>query len=472
MSITSMLFSPLRQHIVSHPDGYPLVGQLPQVLADPLNTVGSAVRARPGEVATLKLGPYTVYLVSEPEHVAEVFGDSGRRFGKQGSMWNPLRRLFGEGLVTAEGETWLRNRRMMQPIFVSRQLNELSNLVLKVIEDEADSLMPAAERGEPVSLRPRMMRLTQRILAQSLFGASSSPEQADQLGDAIIEAFRLLGARLFLYFVPNWVPLPGEFALRRVIRAIDESAAAIVREHRANSGGLADLLSLLLNARDEETKTGMTDRQLRDEMVVLLVAGTETTANTLTWMWYLLDQHPDVERRVRAELDEVLGDRRPTVDDIPHLVYTKMVVQETLRLYVPGWILPRGAIEDVTLGGCHIPKGSALLLCAHATHHDPRWWKDPYRFDPERFTPEEVARRHRYAFYPFSGGQRQCIGMQFAYMEALFAVATMLRRFRFRRVSDHPVVPEVATTLKPQHDMQMYVSLTEPQLRSRLASRA
>jgi cytochrome P450 len=472
MSMISTLLTPLRQRILSRQEGYPLIGQLPQALIDPLNTIVNTVRARPGRVATLQLGPYKVYLVSEPDQVAEVLSDSGRRFGKQGSMWNPLRRLFGEGLVTAEGETWMRNRRMMQPIFVTRQLTALSHHVHQVVEDEAATLLPVAERGDPVDIRPLMMRLTQQVLVRTLFGSSGSHRTADSIGDAVMEAFRLLSVRLFLYFLPNWTPLPGEFALRQAIRVIDDGVAALLHERRQKPGAPADLMSLLLEARDEETKTGMDDQQLRDEMVVLLSAGTETTANTLTWLWYLLDRHPDVDRRVRAELGSVLGDRPPTFEDLQQLVYTKMVIQETLRLYVPGWILPRGTLDDVHLGGCHIPKGSALLLCTYATHHDPRWWKDPERFDPERFTPEEVALRPRYAFYPFGGGQRQCIGMQFAYIEALYAIAILARKFRFRLVSPKPIQPGVATTLKPQTEMKMYVSLAEPPQRARMTRRA
>ncbi|HEX2573471.1 MAG TPA: cytochrome P450 [Polyangia bacterium] len=470
MSMTSTLLAPLRQRILSRQQGYPLVGQLPQVMADPLHTILNIVRAHPGQVATLRLGPANVYLVSEPDQVAEVLSDSGRRFGKQGSMWNPLRRLFGEGLLTAEGDPWMRTRRMMQPIFVSKALAALSHHVLQVVEDEAAALQPAAERGDPIDLRPRMMHLTQQILVRTLFGTSG--DIADQVGDAIMEAFRLLSVRIFLYFLPNWTPLPGEFALRRVIRVIDNGVAALLGERRQKPGAPSDLMSLLLEARDEETKTGMNDRQLRDEMVVLLIAGTETTANTLTWFWYLLDQHPDVDRRVRAELDAVLGDRPPTLEDLQKLTYTKMVLQETLRLYVPGWILPRGARDDVDLGGRRIPKDAAVLLCAYATHHDARWWKDPERFDPERFTPEEVARRPRYAFYPFGGGQRQCIGMQFAYIEALYAVAILARKFRFRSVSQSPAEPEVATTLKPPDHLKMSISLAEPPQRARVAGGA
>ncbi|HEX2572035.1 MAG TPA: cytochrome P450 [Polyangia bacterium] len=471
ISKTSALLDPLRQRLLSRPKGYPLVGQLPQALADPLHTIVQAALSRPGEIATVRLGPATIYLVSEPEQVQEILSDSGRRFAKGGSMWEPLRRLFGSGLVTADGEEWLRNRRVMQPIFVSRHITVLGDLVLQVVEETAARLQPYAERGAKIDLGAEMMLLTQQTLVRALFGASGLPGKAESVGAAILEAFRILSTRLFVYFLPKWVPLPGDTVLERAIRTIDEGVFWLLSERRNDPADHSDLLSLLLAARDNETQTGMTDRQLRDELVVLLVAGNETTAHTMSWLWYLLDQHPEVARRLRAELDEVLGDRAPTVADLPKLNYMKMVLQETLRLYPPGWILPRAAKEDVTLGGRSIPKGSTVLVCTYATHHDPRWWDNPEHFDPERFAPEAVARRSRYTYYPFGGGPRQCIGMQFALLEAQLITAILARRFRFRLSPGHPVAPGVATTLKPRHGMQMYISLPQPESNARVAMR-
>lgn len=470
MSKTSV-FASLRQHLLSRRRGYPLVGQLPQTLLDPLPTIVETAHSRPGEVAILRLGPAPIYLVSEPEQVQEVLSDSGRRFGKGGSMWEPLRRLFGSGLVIADGEHWLRNRRIMQPVFVSRQMTALGDLVIQVVEDTAARLVPYAERGAQLDVGGEMMRLTQHTLVRALFGASGLSGKGDSIGDAILEAFRIISIRLFVSFLPKWVPLPGESALRRAIQTIDEGVFWLLGERRKNPGESSDLLSLLLAARDNETQTGMTDQQLRDELVVLLVAGNETTAHTMTWLWYLLDQHPEVDRRLRAELDEVVGDRTPTIEDVPKLGYMKMALQETLRLYPPGWMLPRGANEDVTLGATTIPRGSKILVCTYATHHDPRWWNDPERFDPERFDPKEVASRPRYTYYPFGGGPRQCIGMQFALLEAQLITAILAQKFRFRLVPGHPVSPRIATTLKPSHGMQMHISLVESASNSRVALR-
>lgn len=468
MSKKSAPSAPAHEPLLSRPNGYPLVGHLPQALADPLRTIVGAAHSRPGEVAPLRLGPVTVHLVSEPEQVQEVLSDNGRRFAKGGSMWEPLRRLFGAGLVTADGEVWLRNRRMMQPIFVSRQMTALGDLVIQVVEHTTAQFLPDAERGAQIDVGAAMMRLTQQTLVRALFG-TGLPEKGDAIGEAILEAFRILSVRLFFYFLPKWLPLPGDAALRRAIRTIDEGVTWLLRERRENPEERTDLLSLLLAARDNETQTGMTDQQLRDELVVLLVAGNETTAHTLTWLWYLLDQHPEVDRRLRAELDEVVGDRTPTVADVPRLGYMKMVLQETLRLYPPGWILPRAAVEDVTLGTSTIPKGATVLVCAYATHHDPRWWENPEHFDPERFDPKVVAERPRYTYYPFGGGPRQCIGMQFALLEAQLITAILARKFRFRLAPGHPVAPGVATTLKLRHGMQMHISLAAPAPSARAA---
>lgn len=454
------LVDDLRASFSSRTQRYPLVGQLPQILVDPLRCVASAARARPGEVAVLRVGPYPIYVVSHPDHVQRVLTDSGRIFSKRGSMWEPLRRLFGAGILTSNGEPWLKSRRMTQPLFASRNLAALAEIMIDVVEESAEALEPPAARGVEVDMSAEMMRLTQRILVKTLFDTSALPGKSDEISDAILEAFRILSVRLFLFFLPSWVPMPGEAALARAIRTIDDGILRLLREHRARTGGRPDLLSLLLGAVDVETQERMTDRQIRDELVTLLIAGTETTANTMTWLWYLLDRHPDVERRLRAEHAEVFGAARTTLPDLERLTYTKQVIQETLRLYPPGWMLPRAVHEEVTFGDTRIPEGSTVLVCPYATHHDPTLWKDPERFDPERFSPDESASRPRYAYYPFGGGPRQCIGNQFAILEAQIIVAALARRFRFQLVPGRPVEPGVATTLKPRHGVQMYIRAT------------
>jgi cytochrome P450 len=245
--------------------------------------------------------------------------------------------------------------------------------------------------------------------------------------------------------------------MQAAIHELNTVVSNIIRQRRELNTDTGDLLSMLLSARDEETGEGMNDQQARDEVMTILLAGHETTANTLIWTWYLLSQHPEVESRLQSELATVLGGNAPTVEQLPELAYTSMVLQEVLRLYPPAWILSRKAIADDELGGYHIPQGSMVIISPYATHRHPDFWEQPEVFDPERFTPERVAARPHFAHFPFGGGPRLCIGSNFAVMEAQLILATVAQRFRLRLMPDHPVVPEAKITLRPRYGMPMTV---------------
>jgi cytochrome P450 len=293
------------------------------------------------------------------------------------------------------------------------------------------------------------------VILETMFGKGIDRHETDRLGAELRVAFKAMNLRSFLYFLPEWFPLPGDGRYRAAISTIDEAMFRLVRARRASGADRDDLLSLLLRARDDEKGDGMDDRQLRDELVTMFAAGQDTTANTMTWLWYTLDRHPDVERRLRAEVEGVLGNRRPTFDDVARLVYTKQVIQEVMRLYPPAWMFARFADGDAVIGGHRIPSGAVLLLSPFVTHRDPGLWPDPDRFDPERFTPERSAGRPRYAYYPFGGGPRQCIGNHFAMMEAQLIAAMMVQRLRPKLVSRQPVSPSSVGTLKPRNGIRM-----------------
>ncbi len=274
-------------------------------------------------------------------------------------------------------------------------------------------------------------------------------------------AFKGLNLRLFLFFLPDRIPRPGEQRYRKAIASIDEAMLRLVRARRAGGADRKDLLSLLLRARDEDNGEGMDDRQLRDELVTIFVAGQETTANTMTWLWYVLDQNPEVERRLRAEVTSVLGDRKPTFEDLARLSYTTQVIHEVLRLYPTVWVMLRFSDQEASIGGHRVPAGSPLLLSPFVSQRDPAFWPDPDAFIPERFSPERSAGRPRFAYYPFGGGPRQCIGNKFSIMEAQLMTAMMVQRLRPRLVpGHHHVTPAASGSLKPSHGLKMTLGAT------------
>jgi cytochrome P450 len=300
-----------------------------------------------------------------------------------------------------------------------------------------------------------MGAMTQQVILETMFGQSMDRGQMVRLGTEIQIALKGMSRRLFLYFLPERFPLPGERRYRAAIAAVDEAMLRVVRARRQGGEGCSDLLSILLRARNDETGEGMDERQLRDEVVTMFAAGQDSTAALMTWLWYALEQNPEVERRLHAEVAEVLGNRRPTFDDLSRLGYTKLVLQEALRLYPPAWMFPRTTDQEAIIGGHRIPAGSTLMLSAFASHRDPAFWPDPEAFDPERFTPERSAGRPRYAYYPFGGGPRQCIGNYFAMMQAQIVTAMMVQRLRPRLVPGHRVVPTGKGSLYPRHGMKM-----------------
>ncbi len=430
---------------------FPLLGALPAMLRDGPGTMLAAARAHPGELFSLKLGPVKVPVVTQPEHLQQVLLDDARSYTK-GGMWKAARPLLGNGLVTSDGDVWKRQRQLMQPLFTPRYVNGLSGLMVQAIDDQLARMQERTHA--PVDVGAEMTLITQRVLMESMFGTSLSLEKASELGAHLVTAFQAMNVRLFTYFLPDWFPLPGSRAFFASIAAIDEAMMGLVAERRAAPGGRSDLLSLLIEARDE-AGAPLTDREIRDQLVTLFVAGLDTTAITLTWLLYVLDQHPEVDARLRTEIAHVVGDRRPTADDLPRLTYTKKVLQETMRLYPPAWIFPRYVAQGAEVGGRSIAPGTSLLVSPFLTHRDPLHWEDPERFDPERFEPEAIAARHRLSYIPFGAGGRMCIGNHFAMMEGMLATVQIVQRFRARLVPGQTVVPAAASTLKPKGGLKM-----------------
>jgi cytochrome P450 len=434
-----------------------LVGALPGLLRDAPGQLLAAARRHPGQLFALRVGPMSIPIITPPALVQQVLCEDVRIFGK-GGLWKSVRRFLGNGLVTSEGDFWLRQRRLLQPLFNARHLMDLGDKMIAAIDIEAEALRPLIGSGDPVEMGARMSLFTQRVLMSALFSSSFSDAEATRLGVHIATAMEQLTKRMFLSFIPEWLPLPGDRAYHHAIKEMDEALLGLVRKRRAapeSTEHAEDLLSRLLAAQDADTGERMSDQQIRDELITLFVAGQDTTAGTLAWLFHLLDQHPAIAARLRNEADEVLGDRPATVADLPRLGYMKQVIQEVMRLYPAGFLLPRFTNRATRLGGYDIAANTPVILSPYLTHRDPTVWERPDEFDPERFTATAMADRHRYAYFPFGGGGRQCIGNHFAMMEAQLILARLIRMVRPRLCPDQVIVPAMLGTLKPRNGLRM-----------------
>ncbi|MFY9610871.1 MAG: cytochrome P450 [Blastocatellia bacterium] len=434
-----------------------LFGNMTVLQRDPLrfnpqvtNQLGHVVRVRafPG---------IYLYLVTHPKDVEHVLQTNQHNYRKPDLFFKPVSLLAGKGILTSEGDFWLHQRRLIQPAFHRSKLATLVDLMAESAQSAAKDLSAHAKQNPTIDVSYEMMRLTLKVVSVALFSTDISSD-ADRLGHAVRETFEHVSYRMnHALSLPVSVPTRRNRRFKEAKRLLDEMVFGVIDERRRTAEDNGDLLSMLLAARDEDTGERMSDQQLRDEVMTLILAGHETTGAALSWTWYLLSQNPEARTRLHAELDQVLNGRPPGLDDLDRLPYTRMVFAESMRLYPPAWGLPREAIGDDTLGGYHIPAGSLVNLSQWVTQRHPDFWEKPEQFDPERFTPERSEGRPRYAYFPFGGGARQCIGNNFALMEAHLAVATLAQRFTLDLVPGHPVEPDPTFTLRPRHGMLMTI---------------
>jgi cytochrome P450 len=411
----------------------------------------SGVARRAGDVAPLQIGPQPAVLLSDPEDIRDVLVTHSRRF-KKGRALERAKRLLGEGLLTSEGEFHLRQRRLAAPAFHRQRVAAYGASMAAF----ADACQAAWRPGQEVDFAQEMMRLTLRIAGHTLFAADTSGA-ADEVYAAMHDLLALFSVvQLPFMDALEELPLPGTIRFRAARERLDRIIYGMIAERRASGEDRGDLLSMLISARDAEGDGGgMSDRQVRDEALTIFLASHETTANALSWTFYLLSQNPAVAARLHAELDAALGGRAPTVDDLPRLRYAEQVFAEAMRLYPPAWVLGRRALEPFSAGGRSFPAGTLAIMSQWVVHHDPRHYPDPYRFDPGRFTPEARAARPKFAYFPFGGGPRLCIGEQFAWMEGTLAVAAIARRWAPELVPGHPVALQPSITLRPRHGLRM-----------------
>jgi cytochrome P450 len=419
---------------------------------DPLAFLEGA--ARYGPVAEFMLGPQRVFLLSDPAGIEDVLVTNAGMFAK-GRALERAKRTLGEGLLTSEGAFHLRQRRMMQPAFHKARIATYTEAMSRAAVAARETWTP----GVPLDLAAEMNRLTLTIVADTLFGAQvgtdSDTARVQQAITDVMEMFDLVLVPFAEWLVH--LPLPRMRRYKAAQQALDTLIYGIIADRRASGEDRGDLLSMLLHAQDAEGSGAMTDRQLRDEVITLFLAGHETTANALTWTWWLLARHPDVEAHLHAELDHVLADRPPTAGDVSHLPYTRAVVAESMRLYPPAWTMGRRVLRDYRWDGHVMPAGSLVLMSQWIVHRDARWWPQAERFDPERWLGEAGAgasTRPRFAYFPFGGGNRVCIGEGFAWSEAIVVLAAIAQRWRFVLDPAHLVTPQPLITLRTRQGVR------------------
>lgn len=392
-------------------------------------------------------------MINHPDYIKEVLVTNNQNFIK-GLALQRAKRLLGEGLLTSEGEFHRRQKRLVQPAFHRQRIASYST----VMTDYAAAASARWHDGETLDIAEEMMRLTLAIVGKTLFDADVE-SQAEEVGEAMSVVMDLFNTLTVPFFeLLEKLPLPQMRRFKKARARLDRIIYRLIEERRRSGEDRGDLLSMLLLAQDEEGQSGgMSDVQVRDEALTIFLAGHETTANAMTWTWYLLSENPAAEAKLHEELQAVLGTRIPTVEDFPRLRYTEMVLAESMRLFPPAWAIGRLAVDDCEIGGYQVPARSLVLMSQYIMHRDARYFPEPERFDPERWTPEARESRPQFSYFPFGGGPRRCIGEGFAWLEGVLLLATLAQQWQMRLVANHPVALRPVITLRPKYGMRMTV---------------
>jgi len=433
----------------SHPLGH-LLGFRSEPLAlftRAMNEVGDVVRVRSG--------PVHIMFAFHPDDIEHVLLRNAAAYGKRTRGYGKMRLVLGDGLLTSEGAKWKRQRRTVNPAFHARSVASFTAAMGRAAEGQMAAWRSRADTGEVFDIARDLSALTLKIVGETLFGTgfeTQAPAIAEALDEVLFGINRLTSSP---WPAPERWPTPNNRRFHRAIRTLDQVVTELVTRRLRDPEDHPDLLGMLLAARDEETGEPMDARTLRDELVTLILAGHETTANALAWSFYLLSRNPGIARKAREEAQDLLGGRAPTPEQLAALPYTRQVLHEALRLYPPAWVVGRNALQDDVLGGFSIPKNTFVYLSPYATHRHPALWEDPEGFDPDRFAPERAAGRHKLAWFPFSAGRRKCLGDRFAETEALVVLATVLQHLRLDLLPGHRVRPHATVTLRPRGGLPM-----------------
>ncbi len=411
-----------------------------------------------GDVVRFWVASTPIVMVLAPEGVERVLQENARNYTKQTPGFDVVRQLLGEGLLTSEGSFWLRQRRLSQPAFHRQRLHNFAELMVDAAETLAAEWGATGKPGQVVDVSDGMMRFALRVVSRALFGEDLESD-ARTISDALTVALHEANDRITHPLrLPLFIPTPSNLRAGRAHRALDEVVHRLIDRRRRGGGLRHDLLAMLMEAKDEETGESMSDGQLRDEVMTLLLAGHETSANALSWIFALLSRHPEVRKKLLVELQAVLGGRRPAFDDWTKLVYTRQVIDEALRLYPPAWAISRRAVAPDELAGFSIPEEQIVFLVPFLTHRHPEHWEHPEAFDPDRFSPEKAKGRLRFSYLPFGGGPRGCIGNLFALMELTFALAVLVPKFSLQLLPGEQLGLDASITLRPEGGLRMQLS--------------
>ncbi|PSQ23452.1 cytochrome P450 [Halobacteriales archaeon QS_8_65_32] len=455
------------------PKGVPVIGNTQRFARDPFSFLSSC-RDAYGDVARLSLGGDPAYMLTNPADIERVLVSEERKFRKP-MLNDDIRDLLGNGLLLSEGDFWRRERRRTQPAFDMRRIAGLAGMMT----DHTEAMLGDWADGEAVTVDTEMARLTVKIIVEAMFGVGFDDATVERMQANLEPLGRHFEPDVLRTLVPDWVPTEENREYHAAIETLEDILEGVLAERRgterdlpaddgiggtdgvggidANGNQPMDLLSILLRARNDDGDEDVDDALVRDELMTMLLAGHDTTALTLTYTWYLLARNPAIEAELHAELDEVLGGRVPTTADVRDLTYTERVLQEAMRLYPPVHMLFREALTGVRLGGYRVPKGSLLVLPQWAVHRDPRYYDDPLEFDPDRFASDRTAERPNYAYFPFGGGPRHCIGKRFSMLEATLILGTVAQKYRLELAADEPIDLRGSLTMHPTEPIEAIV---------------
>jgi cytochrome P450 len=435
------------------PRGHPVLGSIRDIQRDNVQAFMDAW-SEYGDIVHFR-GPLTINLLVHPDYVERVLRDNVANYPRPDFVTDKLKSIVGDGLVAAEGERWANARRVAQPGFDPDRVKGYGQTMIQTTGEMLERWSGYAERGDPLDIKSEMMHISLANLATALFKFDLR-EALDDIEPAVYYALSHTNRRLTSPVDPQKLPLPSTRRFNATLNALNAVIYRIIGEHRKTKS-VEDFVGMLLDSQDPETGRPITDKRARDEVIGFFIAGHETVSSALTWSFYLLSQNPDCWRKLKAEVDEVLQGRTPTVEDVPNLKYTEYVLLEAMRLYPPIFVLMRRAVNDDIVGGYHIPRGATVVLCAYVTHRHPDFWDNPEGFDPERFTRERSAHLPRMAYFPYGGGPRKCIGNTFAALEMPLVLAMVTQRYRANLVPGQVVFPEPAISLRPRDPLMMHV---------------
>jgi cytochrome P450 len=435
------------------PRDLPVLGNTHRYSRDPFSFIETLTRSYNG-LSTFALGPERTYLVTDPTDIERVLVSEASRFRKAQTMrTGSIDDLLGDGLLMSGGEFWQRQRRRAQPAFAPGRVANFG----EEIAGYAETMLDGWNEGDVVAIDPAMARITVKVIVSVMFGTELDDRTTETVQNNLEPLGKMFEPKPAQFLLPEWVPTPERVEFERAVANLEGVLDSLVRERRGTEDGGMDLLSILLRAQGEVEE--VTEELLRDELMTMLLAGHDTTALSLTYTWYLLAQHPDIERRVHDEIDDVLGDEPPTAGDVRDLDLTERVIQEAMRLYPPVYTIFREPSEDVRLGGYEVPEGSLVMLPQWGVHRDPRWYDDPETFNPDRWTNDRVSDRPNYAYFPFGGGPRHCIGKHLSMLEAQMILATVAQNYRLRLAPEQSAELDFAPslTMHPSEPIRMEV---------------